>query len=102
MTYPIYPAYDHASTRKRIEEACKSIKVELEERLEAYFKNPKANSLKPNASRCGPAKIWKACWSSAVALASKTIRATSINVSRVKGLIPWSIIFPRISLLLDR
>jgi excinuclease ABC subunit B len=32
-TYPFYPAYDHASTRKRIEEACATIKVELEERL---------------------------------------------------------------------
>ena len=31
--YPIYPAYDHASTRKRIEEACESIKEELEARL---------------------------------------------------------------------
>jgi excinuclease ABC subunit B len=37
LTYPIYPAYDHASTRKRIEEACESIKRELEERL-AYFR----------------------------------------------------------------
>ena len=36
-TYPIFPAYDHASTRKRIEAACASIKEELEERL-AYFK----------------------------------------------------------------
>ena len=33
LTYPIYPAYDHASTKKRIEEACVSIKEELEERL---------------------------------------------------------------------
>ncbi len=33
LTYPIYPAYDHASTKKRIEEACVSIKAELEERL---------------------------------------------------------------------
>ena len=32
-TYPFYPAYDHASTRKRILEACESISVELEERL---------------------------------------------------------------------
>jgi excinuclease ABC subunit B len=36
-TYPIYPAYDHASTRKRIEAACKTIGEELEERL-AYFR----------------------------------------------------------------
>lgn len=32
-TYPIFPAYDHASTRKRIEAACVTIKAELEERL---------------------------------------------------------------------
>ena len=37
-TYPIFPAYDHASTRKRIEAACEGIKAELEERL-AYFKS---------------------------------------------------------------
>lgn len=36
-TYPIFPAYDHASTRERIKEACESIKKELEERL-TYFK----------------------------------------------------------------
>ena len=36
-TYPIFPAYDHASTRERIAEACKTIKEELKERLE-YFK----------------------------------------------------------------
>lgn len=36
-TYPIFPAYDHASTRERIAEAVKTISVELEERL-AYFK----------------------------------------------------------------
>lgn len=36
-TYPIFPAYDHASTRKRIEAACKTISVELEERLR-YFR----------------------------------------------------------------
>ena len=35
--YPIFPAYDHASTRVRIKEACETIKEELEERL-AYFK----------------------------------------------------------------
>lgn len=37
-TYPIFPAYDHASTRERIKEACISIREELKERLE-YFKN---------------------------------------------------------------
>lgn len=37
-TYPIYPAYDHASTKKRIQEACSSIAVELEERLK-YFRD---------------------------------------------------------------
>ncbi len=37
-TYPIFPAYDHASTRARIEKACKSIEKELEERL-SYFRN---------------------------------------------------------------
>ena len=36
-TYPIFPAYDHASTRARIKEACVSIKEELKERL-AFFK----------------------------------------------------------------
>ncbi|HBS02636.1 MAG TPA: excinuclease ABC subunit B [Firmicutes bacterium] len=36
-TYPIFPAYDHASTRARIEKACKSIQEELEDRL-AYFR----------------------------------------------------------------
>ena len=36
--YPIFPAYDHASTRERIKEACKTIGEELEERL-AYFKS---------------------------------------------------------------
>lgn len=36
-TYPIFPAYDHASTRERIAEAVKTISVELDERL-AYFK----------------------------------------------------------------
>ncbi len=36
-TYPIFPAYDHASTKKRIEAACESIQKELEERL-AYFR----------------------------------------------------------------
>ena len=37
-TYPIFPAYDHASTRERIKEACKTIKEELATRLE-YFKS---------------------------------------------------------------
>lgn len=37
-TYPIFPAYDHASTRTRIAEAVKTISVELEERLK-WFKN---------------------------------------------------------------
>ena len=36
-TYPIFPAYDHASTRARIEAACKTIAAELDERL-AYFR----------------------------------------------------------------
>ena len=36
-TYPIFPAYDHASTRERIRKACETIKVELAERLQ-YFK----------------------------------------------------------------
>ena len=35
-SYPIFPAYDHASTRERIKEACETIGQELEERL-AYF-----------------------------------------------------------------
>ena len=37
-TYPIFPAYDHASTRERIKQACETIKEELKERL-AYFNN---------------------------------------------------------------
>ena len=36
-TYPIFPAYDHASTRERIRRACETIKIELAERLK-YFK----------------------------------------------------------------
>jgi excinuclease ABC subunit B len=40
-TYPIYPAYDHASTKKRIQEACASISVELEERLKYFRENGK-------------------------------------------------------------
>ena len=35
-TYPIFPAYDHASTRERIRKACETIKEELKERLK-YF-----------------------------------------------------------------
>ena len=38
-TFPIFPAYDHASTRERIKEACVSIKKELAERLEVFKKN---------------------------------------------------------------
>ena len=38
-TFPIFPAYDHASTRERIKEACISIKEELAERLEVFKKN---------------------------------------------------------------
>ena len=37
-TFPIYPAYDHASSRNRINAACKTISEELEERL-AYFRS---------------------------------------------------------------
>ena len=37
-TYPIFPAYDHASTRERIKEACETIKAELVERLK-YFRD---------------------------------------------------------------
>ena len=37
-TYPIFPAYDHASTRERIRLACESIREELQERL-AYFRS---------------------------------------------------------------
>ena len=37
-TYPIFPAYDHASTRQRIADAVKTISVELEERLK-FFKD---------------------------------------------------------------
>ena len=35
-TYPIFPAYDHASTKKRIEAACVTIKEELKERLAKF------------------------------------------------------------------
>lgn len=37
-TFPIFPAYDHASTRERIKEACITIREELKERLQ-YFKS---------------------------------------------------------------
>jgi excinuclease ABC subunit B len=40
-TYPIFPAYDHASTKKRIEDAVKSISSELEERLQYFRDNGK-------------------------------------------------------------
>lgn len=40
-TYPIFPAYDHASTRQRIKEACETIKIELEERLQFFKKEGK-------------------------------------------------------------
>ena len=35
-SYPFFPAYDHASTRERIKEACTTIKAELEERLKFF------------------------------------------------------------------
>ena len=40
-TFPIFPAYDHASTRERIKEACATIKAELEERLKFFRENGK-------------------------------------------------------------
>ncbi len=40
-TYPIFPAYDHASTRKRIEAACNTISIELDERLKYFRDNGK-------------------------------------------------------------
>ncbi len=40
-SYPIYPAYDHASSRKRIEDACVTIGEELEERLKYFKENGK-------------------------------------------------------------
>ena len=40
-TYPIFPAYDHASTRQRIKEACETIKEELKERLQYFRDNDK-------------------------------------------------------------
>jgi len=38
-TFPIFPAYDHASTRNRIQEAVKTISKELDERLAFFRKN---------------------------------------------------------------
>ena len=40
-SYPFFPAYDHASTRERIKEACATIKEELEERLKFFKENGK-------------------------------------------------------------
>ena len=40
-TFPIFPAYDHASTRERIKDACATIKAELEERLKFFRDNGK-------------------------------------------------------------
>ena len=40
-TYPIFPAYDHASTRERIARATESISKELEERLKFFKDNGK-------------------------------------------------------------
>ncbi|MDY4849238.1 MAG: excinuclease ABC subunit UvrB [Bacilli bacterium] len=40
-TYPIFPAYDHASTRSRIKEACITIKEELDERIKFFNENGK-------------------------------------------------------------
>ncbi len=41
QTYPIFPAYGHASTRERINEACKNIMVELMDRLAYFHENQK-------------------------------------------------------------
>lgn len=40
-TFPIFPAYDHASTRERIKEACITIKEELRERIKYFKENDK-------------------------------------------------------------
>jgi len=40
-TYPIFPAYDHASTREKIKEACVTIRQELQERLNYFKENGK-------------------------------------------------------------
>ncbi len=36
QTYPIYPAYDHASSQNRVQKACESIKKELDERIKFF------------------------------------------------------------------
>lgn len=41
QTHPIFPAYDHASSRERIEKATKSILLELSERLDYFHENHK-------------------------------------------------------------
>lgn len=41
MTYPIFPAYGHASTRARIQDAVTTIASELEERLKYFQDNQK-------------------------------------------------------------
>lgn len=40
-TYPIFPAYDHASTHERIKKATETISIELEERLKFFKDNEK-------------------------------------------------------------
>ena len=40
-TYPFFPAYDHASTRERIKEACNTIREELKARLNYFKENGK-------------------------------------------------------------
>ncbi len=40
-TYPIFPAYDHASTHERIKHATETIKEELKERLQFFKSNEK-------------------------------------------------------------
>ncbi|MFA6675395.1 MAG: excinuclease ABC subunit UvrB [Bacilli bacterium] len=40
-SYPIFPAYDHASTRQRIKEACETIKIELAKRIKFFKENDK-------------------------------------------------------------
>ncbi|MGI6713930.1 MAG: excinuclease ABC subunit UvrB [Bacilli bacterium] len=41
QTHPIFPAYDHASSRERIEKATKTILAELAERLDYFHENNK-------------------------------------------------------------
>ena len=72
-TFPIYPAYDHASSKRRIQEACVSIKEELQERLEFFKKEGKLLE----AERLEMRNL-------AVVLASKTILDISTNVNRGK------------------